>query len=207
MTPEVLNQALDPFFTTKEVGQGTGLGLPMVFGIVQGHQGYLTIDTRAGQGTAVGLYLPRLIESARRRRRPQAAARARRWLEPETVPGRHILVIDDEEAVLDVVRRFLRDRRPPGDVRHERPRGLELLATGQSRRPGDPRPDDAARGRSADVPAASPAPRRMCRCCCVPGCRRPTRRRHCLRQTAWSLMRKPFRMNELWYAVKQALTE
>src|SRR5262245_50099191 len=43
MAPEVLQQALDPFFTTKDVGQGTGLGLPVVFGIVQGHQGFLTI--------------------------------------------------------------------------------------------------------------------------------------------------------------------
>src|SRR5262249_4673723 len=45
MTPEVLSQALDPFFTTKDVGKGTGLGLPVVFGIVRGHQGFLTIDS------------------------------------------------------------------------------------------------------------------------------------------------------------------
>ena len=60
MAPDVLNQALDPFFTTKEVGKGTGLGLPMVFGIVQGHQGWLTIDSATGQGTCVSIYLPRL---------------------------------------------------------------------------------------------------------------------------------------------------
>ena len=60
MAPDVLNQALDPFFTTKEVGKGTGLGLPMVFGIVQGHQGWLTIDSTPGQGTCVSIYLPRL---------------------------------------------------------------------------------------------------------------------------------------------------
>src|SRR5262249_39398254 len=57
MPPEVLTQALDPFFPTKEVGKGTGLGLPMVFGIVQGHQGFLTIDTAPGRGTCVALYL------------------------------------------------------------------------------------------------------------------------------------------------------
>ncbi len=61
MTQEVLNQALDPFFTTKDVGEGTGLGLPMVFGIVQGHQGHMAIETNPGQGTRVSLYLPRLL--------------------------------------------------------------------------------------------------------------------------------------------------
>ena len=47
MSPQVLQQALDPFFTTKDVGQGTGLGLPVAFGIILGHQGFLTIDTRS----------------------------------------------------------------------------------------------------------------------------------------------------------------
>ena len=58
MTPEVLSQALDPFFTTKEIGKGTGLGLPLVYGIVRGHHGYLDIQTTPGTGTCVSLYLP-----------------------------------------------------------------------------------------------------------------------------------------------------
>ncbi len=62
MTPDVLTQSLDPFFTTKDVGQGTGLGLPMVFGIVQAHQGWLTIDSTPGQGTSVSIFLPRLVK-------------------------------------------------------------------------------------------------------------------------------------------------
>src|SRR5262249_6595765 len=57
MTADVLNQALDPFFTTKDVGRGTGLGLSMVFGIIQGHQGFLAIDTAPGEGTCVNIYL------------------------------------------------------------------------------------------------------------------------------------------------------
>ncbi len=61
MSPEVLSQAMDPFFTTKEVGQGTGLGLPVVFGIIQAHQGHLTLVSALGEGTRVGLYLPRLL--------------------------------------------------------------------------------------------------------------------------------------------------
>jgi two-component system cell cycle sensor histidine kinase/response regulator CckA len=65
MTPEVLNQSLDPFFTTKDVGRGTGLGLPVVFGIVHAHQGFLTIASAANQGTCVALYLPRWHERSR----------------------------------------------------------------------------------------------------------------------------------------------
>src|SRR5207248_306107 len=106
MTADVLSQALDPFFTTKDVGQGTGLGLPMVFGIVQGHQGFLTIDTAPGVGTCVGLHLPRLAE-APDGERLSAWYKDAEVLDPEPTAGRAILVIDDEEAVLDVVRRFL----------------------------------------------------------------------------------------------------
>ena len=86
MTPEVLNQALDPFFTTKEVGQGTGLGLPMVFGIVQGHQGYLTIDSDAGRG-----HVRAPVPAAPARRADGGAGRAavetRQVVEPESDAG------------------------------------------------------------------------------------------------------------------------
>ncbi len=78
MSAEVLNQALDPFFTTKEVGQGTGLGLPMVFGIVQGHQGWLTIDSAPSKGTCVSIYLPRLAAKPGGEGRGPACA-TRRW--------------------------------------------------------------------------------------------------------------------------------
>ena len=102
---DVFDQAFNPFFTTKDVGQGTGLGLPMVFGIVQGHQGFLAIDTAPGKGTCVRLYLPR---SVRQDSEPLPSIDYdSQVVEPESQPGRSILVIDDEESVLDVVRRFL----------------------------------------------------------------------------------------------------
>src|SRR5260370_29894609 len=105
MPPQVLNQALAPFSTTKDVGQGTGLGLPMVFGIVQGHHGFLTIDSTVGRGTRVAMYLPRLLEQGGV---PDAGDPAydTEVVEPESTPGQSILGIDDEAAVLDVVRRF-----------------------------------------------------------------------------------------------------
>ena len=66
MPPEVLQQALDPFFTTKDVGQGTGLGLSTAYGIIQAHQGFLTLASTLGRGTTVGLYLQRHASPASR---------------------------------------------------------------------------------------------------------------------------------------------
>ncbi|HTU17587.1 MAG TPA: response regulator [Gemmataceae bacterium] len=203
MTANVLNQALDPFFTTKEVGQGTGLGLPMVFGIVQGHQGYLTIDSAPGRGTRVGLYLPRAlprVDAATTAPPPSDAEDVK----PETTRSYSILVIDDEEAVLDVVRRVLEI------AGHEVACvscGADALAHLNAGRPCDliildlmmPREDavglfQRVRQRRPAVPVllctglpqADPAP-------------------ELLRCGAVGLIRKPFRMNELWSAVEQAL--
>ncbi|MBI4913187.1 MAG: PAS domain S-box protein [Acidobacteria bacterium] len=58
MSSEVRDRALEPFFTTKPVGQGTGLGLAVVFGTVQAHNGRLEIQSEPGQGTAVRVILP-----------------------------------------------------------------------------------------------------------------------------------------------------
>ncbi len=204
MTPEVLNQALDPFFTTKEVGRGTGLGLPMVFGIVQGHQGYLTIDSAPGKGTRVSLYLPRLVAPAAGRDTRPTALSHPEVFEPESMPGHSILVIDDEEAVLDVVCRFLQIAGHQVICATSGQEALNLLANGRlvdliildlmmpredavtifqrlrQRRPGVPVL------LCTGLPLAEPAPA-------------------LLREGANGLIRKPFRMNELWYAVKRAL--
>ena len=203
MSADVLNQALDPFFTTKDVGQGTGLGLPMVFGIVQGHQGYLTIDSALGRGTRVSLYLPRASSKV------EAAETALprgdgEEMQPATMPSRSILVIDDEEAVLDVVRRVLEIAGHEVACVSSGPDALERLNTGQ---PCDliildlmmPREDAVGlfqrlRQRRPGVPVllctglpqAEPAP-------------------ELLASGAAGLIRKPFRMNELWIAVKNAL--
>ncbi|MBC3501980.1 response regulator [Pseudomonas sp. SWRI59] len=59
MSKDIMQRALDPFFTTKPMGQGTGLGLSMVYGFVRQSGGQLRIDSTPGQGTTVHLYLPR----------------------------------------------------------------------------------------------------------------------------------------------------
>jgi PAS domain S-box-containing protein len=202
MKPEVLTQSLDPFFTTKEVGQGTGLGLPMVFGIVQGHQGFLAIDSSPERGTRVGIYLPRLTTLDGKEQEP--GFETGQVLEPEQVENRAILVVDDEQAVQDVVRRFLEIAGHRVTCASSGAAALEMLAVGTR---FDlvvldlmmPREDPAAniariRHRLPDVPIlictglpqADPAPQ-------------------LLTLPHVSLLRKPFRMNELWYAVKQAL--
>lgn len=204
MPPEVLNQALDPFFTTKDVGQGTGLGLPMVFGIVQGHQGHLAIETAAGRGTTISLYLPRLVDAPEPAGRGRISFEGAEVLEPENVPTRKIVVIDDEEAVLDVVRRFLEIAGHEVRCVTSCQEALNLVAPEER---VDlvildlmmPREDAAAsfqrlRQRRPNVPIllctglpqADPAP-------------------ELLRNPATGLIRKPFRMNELWYAVKELL--
>lgn len=59
MSKEVRERALEPFFTTKPLGKGTGLGLSMTFGYVRQSSGYLTIDSRPGEGTTITIFMPR----------------------------------------------------------------------------------------------------------------------------------------------------
>ncbi len=62
MPPEVLEKIFDPFFTTKSIGQGTGLGLSVVYGIVNKHNGYIEVNSKAGEGTTFSVTFPRLSD-------------------------------------------------------------------------------------------------------------------------------------------------
>ncbi|HEY8612584.1 MAG TPA: response regulator [Roseomonas sp.] len=104
MPPEVVARAFDPFFTTKPLGQGTGLGLSMVYGFAKQSNGYVRIYSEAGQGTTVRLYLPRSVEEATLDpERPEAGP-----LVPAPEGGT-VLVVDDEPVVRMLVGEVLRE--------------------------------------------------------------------------------------------------
>ncbi len=106
MTPEVLEHALEPFFTTKPLGKGTGLGLAVVFGIVEQHRGILECKSAPGAGTAFCVHLPVVARAG-------SALEAQRSLATEPAPraasfgvGR-VLLAEDEPAVRNVAQRVL----------------------------------------------------------------------------------------------------
>jgi signal transduction histidine kinase len=95
MTEELLSKAVEPFFTTKEIGKGSGLGLSMVHGVATQSGGGLSIDSSVGRGTTVNVYLPRS-------RRPSATARERDTPLATVHKGATILVVDDDPGVRGV---------------------------------------------------------------------------------------------------------
>lgn len=113
--PELLARIFEPFFTTKDADKGTGLGLATVFGIVQQHQGWIDVESTPGQGTAMHVFLPRLVVPE-----PAPAVRA------DSVPcflggSESILVVEDEELVRCWIQTLLQ--------RH----GYEVLTAGSGR--------------------------------------------------------------------------
>jgi PAS domain S-box-containing protein len=92
MSPEVIAKAFDPFFTTKPIGQGTGLGLSMIYGFVKQSGGYVRIESKLGAGTVVQLYLRRAQGDEVTPESPLPAI-------PQPGQGETILVVEDDETV------------------------------------------------------------------------------------------------------------
>lgn len=121
MDQATIANAFEPFFTTKPMGQGTGLGLSMVFGFVKQSGGHIEIDSKPRQGTTVTIYLPR-----------SAVARKAETRSPSTeskLQGTRVLVIEDSDELRNVVRLLLKSlgctvhecdglllNRPDGDI-------------------------------------------------------------------------------------------
>ncbi len=104
MPPDVVAKAFDPFFTTKPVGQGTGLGLSMIYGFVKQSGGHVRIDSEPGQGTTVTLYLPRLAQDAADALGDASVAGASTVAqETPRGAGETVLVVEDDPAVRQLV--------------------------------------------------------------------------------------------------------
>ena len=98
MAAETVARAFEPFFTTKGRGEGTGLGLATVYGIVTQAGGSVTIYSEEGRGTAVKVYLPLTERTAQRRTDRATPPRGR---------GETVLVVEDEDAVRAMAKRIL----------------------------------------------------------------------------------------------------
>jgi PAS domain S-box-containing protein len=98
MPPDVMAQAIEPFFTTKEPGKGTGLGLSQVYGLIQQSGGEMVLESQVGKGTVISLYLPALV------------AEGEEIVSAEMNAGNDkVLVVDDQPDVLEVAVELFRN--------------------------------------------------------------------------------------------------
>ena len=99
----LMGRVFDPFFTTKPIGQGTGLGLSMIYGFARQSRGHVTIHSEVNQGTTVSLFLPRFIGE------PQAQAPLNPTLLPFANAGETVLIVEDDPAVRVLVSAVLKE--------------------------------------------------------------------------------------------------
>jgi len=103
MSQSIIDRAFDPFFTTKPIGQGTGLGLSMIYGFSKQSGGHASIQSEPGQGTTVSLYLPRFGGDL-----PQDQPADRQY-DPFAYHGETVLIVEDDPAVRVLVCTVLSD--------------------------------------------------------------------------------------------------
>jgi CheY-like chemotaxis protein/anti-sigma regulatory factor (Ser/Thr protein kinase) len=133
MTDEVRSRIFEPFFTTKGVGQGTGMGLSVVYGIVKSYNGALEVESTPGKGSTFAIYLPKAESPAGN---GEDAAKVV-WGNQE-----HVLFIDDEHPLTEVAEAMLKklgyrvtamtDSREAWKLFLEDPRAFDLVITDQT---------------------------------------------------------------------------
>jgi len=124
MTAEVASKAFDPFFTTKPAGQGTGLGLSMIYGFARQSGGQVRIYSELGTGTTLCIYLPRYLGN------DAEAAEASRQSHAGLGHGESVLVVDDEPTVRMLIVDVLREQGYRAVEAQDGPAALQVLASG-----------------------------------------------------------------------------
>ena len=105
MSPETVHRIFEPFFTTKPSGEGSGLGLSIVHGIVRAHGGVINVESAPGRGTSFHVFLPADTRAQAPEPAPEPVA-----MQCERGADQHILYIDDEEALVFLMQRLLERR-------------------------------------------------------------------------------------------------
>ncbi|MCZ4128945.1 ATP-binding protein [Stutzerimonas balearica] len=122
IAPGLLDKVFEPFFTTKPLGQGTGLGLSMVYGFVRQSGGFVSVDSRLGQGTVIALHLPAAAADVREvpaSREPRKASAG---------DGQSILIVEDDDAVRLLLQTTLEDLGYQVHLAADSQRALSLAA-------------------------------------------------------------------------------
>jgi PAS domain S-box-containing protein len=120
MDPKVVHRIFDPYFTTKEKGEGTGLGLAVVHGIVKSHGGFLSIESQPKKGTTFHVFFPIIKD----RIEPHISAE-----EPIQKGQGRILFIDDEEVIANLGKKMLMKLGYEVEAKTSSPEALELFRT------------------------------------------------------------------------------
>lgn len=112
ISKECIGQIFEPFFSTKEKGSGTGLGLSTVYGIVRQTGGFIFVDSAPGDGTTFDIYLPEITDSRSMARGPAEPSAADREMaaDVDLTGGGTVLLVEDEEAVRMFGARALRNK-------------------------------------------------------------------------------------------------
>jgi two-component system cell cycle sensor histidine kinase/response regulator CckA len=107
MDEKNIQRIFEPFYTTRPMGEGTGLGLASVFGIIKKHKGIITVDSQVGRGTTFSIYLPaaRILQRPKEKNKLRVIVSGKR---PEKGSGT-ILVVDDEEYILNADKAMLKE--------------------------------------------------------------------------------------------------
>ncbi len=124
MSADTIAKAFEPFFTTKPIGQGTGLGLSMIYGFARQSEGYARIYSELGQGTTIKLYLPRHYGEAE-----QDEALPGLTQDHVTDAGEIVLVVEDDSVVRALIVEVLGELGYQAIEAHDGPAGLERLRT------------------------------------------------------------------------------